>query len=213
MKITNQIFEDESDSDDDAPILPCIVSANPGLKSGILVNALPDSGCDISTVTKSTAMKIGASITSTPAKLYDATGAKLKVMGQAIIFTKVDKVTVKKLRVLVEEKASHDFTICYQDLITLRVLASNFPNQVTQKKAPFLHHPFGNIRTTPLLSCRVRAGFTVDVIVKAVPDTGCNNVSVISKDLASMCKILIFPTTLRLMASGNKVDVLSLIHI
>ena len=183
------------------PTLPCMVDIGPKLESGVKVEACPDSGCTMSLISEDFAKKIGVRILRTPKKLYGATGANIQIGGQGIIFVKVEGVSVKRLRVLVMKKDADDLIISYHDLITLRVLATNFPNQVTNKQAPSLPHPNGNTSEVPLLTCRVRSGSAIDVSVDAVPDTGCTGHTAISEDFARRCGINVYPTSFESMDS------------
>ena len=194
-------FNSADDDDDDTPRLPCLVGFGPSLESGVQVKACPDSGCTVSLISEDFAKKIGVQILLTSIKLYGSTGASIELVGEAIIYVKVEKVSVKRLRVLVVKKGDEPLTISYRDLITLRVLAANFPNQVMDKKAPLLPHPNGDTNTTPLLICRVRAGSTIDVTVEAVPDTGCTGLTRISEDFARKCGINVYPTSFESMHS------------
>lgn len=194
--------EDYEDDDSGSVVLSCTISTNPLLKSGMKVEALPDTGCDISTISEDLARNIGVRILQTRIKLYGATGTKVAVVGRAVIFVKVDGVSVKRLRVLVEKAPNEAFTISYRDLITLKVIASNFPNQVTSPNAPLLPHPYNNPRTTPLLHCTVTVKKT-EVDVYAVPDSGCCGGTIISCDFVKRAGIPISPTTSMRRAASN----------
>ena len=71
----------------------------------------------------------GASITPTSATLEAANGASMKVLGKTTLYIKVDRVSVKKVDVLVSDDiGSDDLLLSWQDLITLRVLSADFPS-------------------------------------------------------------------------------------
>ena len=192
----------DKDMDDmDTPSLSCLVSFSPTLEPGVEVEACPDSGCTMSVISEDFSKKIGVQILQTPIILIVSTGARIKPVGQAIVFVKVERVSVKRLKVLVVKSDADDLIISYRDLITLRVLAPNFPNQVTDKEAPLLPHPNGNISEAPFLTCRVRAGSKIDITVEAVPDSGCTGSSRISKHFANKCGIRVYPTSFESMHS------------
>ena len=94
-------------------------------------------------------------------------------------------------------KNTDDLTISYRDLITLRVLAANFPNKVTDKEAPLMQHPNSDCNEAPYLNCRVQAGTTIDVSCKAVPDSGCTGLTRISKHFVKQCGIKVYPTSFK----------------
>ena len=194
----------ESDESDSA-ILNCIVGQSLSLESGMYVEALPDSGCDMSTISEYMAMQIGVRVLRTEKKLFGATGAEIALAGQAIIFVKVPGVSTKRLKVLVETDANDALTIAYQDLITLRVLAPNFPNQVTNPEAPLLPHPYNNPKTTPLLTCIVykKKHEKSPCLVDAVPDSGCSGRTNISRDFARRAGICVLPSHYPMRAASN----------
>ena len=184
------------------PMLPCLVDLTQTLDSAIQVEAFPDSGTTMSIISEDFARKIGVRILRTRKQLSVATGVMAKLVGEAIIFVKVEKVAVKRLRVLVEKNTqSQEVLICYKDLITLRVLAANFPNQVTNKHAALLPHPYGDISVPPFLTCNLKfaAGDQKSWVyadVEALPDSGCSGCTVISEDFASRCGVKVSPTTI-----------------
>ena len=184
------------------PMLPCLVDLRPTLESAVQVEALPDSGTTISIISEEFARQIGVRILRTSRKLIVPTGAEAELVGQAIIFVKVKKVAVKRLRVLVEKNGQDELLICYKDLIILRVLAVNFPNQVTQKNAALLPHPHGDSSFPPFLTCTLKFATGdekswVYATVEAVPDSGCSGFTSISDDFASRCGIKVSPTSIK----------------
>ena len=192
------------------PRLPCLVDLGPTLESAVQVEALPDSGTSGSIISEDFARKIGVRILQTSTKMRGPTGAVEKFAGQAIIFVKVQKVTVKKLSVLVHTNTQIELLIGYQDLITLRVLAANFPNQVTSKDAR---------RKPPLLTCNLKFPAKDQTVknrwafatVEALPDSGCSGITCISKDFAIRCGIKVSPTSI--VSSGSKVSGQALISV
>ena len=90
-------------------------------------------------------------------------------------------------------------------MITLRVLAPNFPNQVNDLEAPLLPHPNGNTITTPMLTCTVTSndGYDFCCHVNAVPDSGCSGNTIISKNFAMKVGIHVFPKHFELTAASN----------
>ena len=178
-------------------ILHCVVASNLTLESGIHVTAIPDSGCDITTISEDITKKIGVRVLRTQTQLLDATGARIELAGQSVIYVKVAGVSTKRLKVVVEKNQYNHLTISYRDLITLRVLAPNFPNQVNDLEAPLLPHPNGNPSTTPLLPCTVymkkriihQGKIMYKCHVNAVPDSGCSGGTFISKSFACRTNI------------------------
>ena len=198
---SSSVSEDESYQWGVTPSLPCLVDRLPNLESCVYVEAFPDSGTTMSTISEDFARKIGVRPVGTIQKLFGLSGAEVEIVGETIIFVKVENVAVKSLRVLVEKNEDDELLICYRDLITLRVLAANFPNQVKNKNAALLPHPYGNPRIPPFVTCDLFAAGDqkswVDVTVEALPDSGCQGCSGISEDFASRCGIKVSPTTIK----------------
>ena len=65
----------ESDESDSA-ILNCIVGQSPSLESGMYVEALPDSGCDMSTISEYMAMQIGVRVLRTQKNFLEQQGQR-----------------------------------------------------------------------------------------------------------------------------------------
>ena len=194
----------ESDMVGETPRLPCLVGLNSKLESGVPVAAYPDSGTSMSLISEDFAKKVGVRILRTSYMLYSPTDASIELLGAATIFVKVEGVSAKRLKVLVlkttDDSEDDELLIGYRDLITLRVLAANFPNQVKNKEAPLLPHPYGNTKKTPYLTCSVSGKGTygigtIEVTVKAIPDTGCSGFSSISENFAKKSGIEVLKTS------------------
>ena len=188
-------------------VLPCMIANSRDARYGVKVNALPDSGCDLSTVTEDLASAIGARVLRTPETLYGATGESVEVSGKAVIYVRVKGVSVKRLVVLVETHANCEVTFGYRDLIQLRVLAPNFPNLFTDPTAPLLPHPYGNSLTTPLLACTVYfenvCGTVQQIELEVVPDTGCSGSTIVSCSFASRTRIMFSKTNIQMRAASD----------
>ena len=186
-------------------VLLCYVANSPTAKYGLKINALPDSGCEISTISFDIAEHLNVHVLRTPKRAFSASGEEVALCGQSTVYVRVQGVGVKKLKVLVEQGTREEFTIGYMDLITLRVLAPNFPNKL-DATAPLLQHPLDNLKTTPLLQCNLHyyEGEHHRVItVAAVPDTGCSGKTVLSTSFARKIGIHLKPTTLRMKGAGG----------
>ena len=95
--------------------------------------ATPDSGCTMGVARSSIVRQCGAPITPTSATLEAANGASMKVLGQTTLYVKVNRVSVKKVDVLVSDDiGSDDLLLSWQDLITLRVLSADFPSPMPE---------------------------------------------------------------------------------
>ena len=111
----------------DTPLLPCMVG-NRASRQSINVAATPDSGCTKGIARSSIVKQCGATIVPTSAKLEAANGADMRVLGKATLFIKVNRVSVKRISVLVSDDIGNDdMLLSWQDLIALRVLPENFP--------------------------------------------------------------------------------------
>ena len=57
----------------------------------------------------------------------------MKVLGKTTLYIKVDRVSVKKVDVLVSDNiGSDDLLLSWQDLVTLRVLSADFPSPMPE---------------------------------------------------------------------------------
>ena len=84
----------------DTPLLQCTVGKCAS-RQAVSVAATPDSGCTKGVVRSSIVKQCGATTTLTSAKLEAANGAPMKVLGKATLDIKVDRVSVKRINVLV----------------------------------------------------------------------------------------------------------------
>ena len=114
-------------SSSDTPPLHCKVGGK-AARQDLEVASTPDSGCTKSIARSQIVKQAGAAIEPTTAKLEAANGVEMKVLGKAVLYVKVSRVSVKKLTVLVSDDIGNDeILLSWQDLIKLRVLPDNFP--------------------------------------------------------------------------------------
>ena len=118
----------------DTPLLQCTVGKCAS-RQAVSVAATPDSGCTMGVARSSIVRQCGASITPTSATLEAANGASMKVLGKTTLYIKVDRVSVKKVDVLVSDDiGSDDLLLSWQNLITLRVLSADFPSPMPESE-------------------------------------------------------------------------------
>merc|ERR1712004_607546 len=118
----------------DTPMLPCNIGKCASRQS-VSVSATPDSGCTMGVARSSIVKQCGAAINPTSATLEAANGASMRVQGQATLFVKVSRVSVKKIDVLVSDDiGSDELLLSWQDLITLRVLRPDFPSPMPEEE-------------------------------------------------------------------------------
>ena len=92
----------------------------------------------------------GASITPTSATLEAANGASMKVLGKTTLYVKVDRVSVKKVDVLVSDDiGSDDLLLSWQNLITLRVLSADFPSPMPEVETARCNKVNGSTQIKP----------------------------------------------------------------
>ena len=114
-------------SSNDTPPLHCKVGGR-AARQALEIASTPDSGCTKSIARSRVVKQSGATIEPTSARLEAANGVEMKVIGKAVLYIKVSRVSVKKITVLVSDDIGNDeMLLSWQDLIKLRVLPENFP--------------------------------------------------------------------------------------
>ena len=83
---SSSVSEDESYQWGVTPSLPCLVDRLPNLESCVYVEAFPDSGTTMSTISEDFARKIGVRPVGTIQKLFGLSGAEVEIVGETIIF-------------------------------------------------------------------------------------------------------------------------------
>ena len=117
----------------DTPMLPCNIGKSASRQT-VSVSATPDSGCTMGVARSSIVKQCGAAINPTSATLEAANGAPMRVQGEATLFVKVNKVSVKQIDVLVSDDiGSDELLLSWQNLITLRVLRPDFPSPMPEE--------------------------------------------------------------------------------
>ena len=111
----------------DTPMLRCNIGKSASRQT-VSVSATPDSGCTMGVARSSIVKQCGAAINPTSATLEAANGASMRVQGQATLFVKVSRVSVKQIDVLVSDdivftKAAYDAFVASKSAATEEVSA------------------------------------------------------------------------------------------
>ena len=115
------------------PSLKLFVSQGPTMRTAPSLSSVPDTGAEQSVVKLEVVKRLRLKILPTSTQLFSASGAKMAVEGEVIIYVRVTGGHVRKVIALVSSDLEDNFLLAWHDQVRCGILSESWPELPNEK--------------------------------------------------------------------------------
>ena len=116
------------------PPLKLFVSAGPAMRSAPSISSVPDTGAEQSVAKLEVVKRLRLKILPTSTQLFSASGAKMSVEGEVIMYVRVTGGHVRKVIALVSSDLEDNFLLAWHDQVRCGILSESWPELPAEKR-------------------------------------------------------------------------------